>query len=259
MVSRPAAQDRILAVARPLLEEDPSTPLERVAAAAHVSRATLYRHFDSRAALLAALDLEPDPDARARILQAAVDLLGRDGLRGLAMDDVAERAGVSRATVYRLFPGKSALFAALLDAHAPFGEVGGLLHGLQGEPPERVIPELLATLARIVAPKVAILRSMMLEVTAGEPEAVEAAMGALTPLYEEVGRYFGAEVAAGRIRPIEPVLAAQAVVGPLLFNLLGQSLIGPVTGIAVAPADAAATFAQVALHGLLPTGHESTE
>jgi AcrR family transcriptional regulator len=231
-------------------------PLDQVAVAAGVSRATLYRHFDTRAHLLDALDLVPDPDARARILAAAVDALASDGLRGLSMDDVAERAGVSRATAYRLFPGKSALFAALLDEHAPFAEAGAALHRLHGEDPATAIPELLATLARLVAPKVAILRSIMLEVSSGDPEAFEAAEAALRPLYAEVGRFFGTQVAAGRIRPIEPMLAAQAVVGPLLFHLLGQPIAGPVAGFSTTPEHAAATFAQVALHGLLPIDQE---
>lgn len=254
--ARTTARDAILDAARPLLAQDSSTPLERIVAGAGLSRATFYRHFHSRAALLEALDLEPDLDARARILPAAIDLLGRDGLRGLSMDEVAERAGVSRATVYRLFPGKTALFAALLDAYAPFSQVGGALHALQGQPPEVVLPALLATLVRIVGPRVAIVRSMMLEVSTGDPEALDAAQAALRPLYAEVTGYFGAQVEAGHIRPIEPALAAHAVVGPLVLNLLSQSFMGPVTGIAVSPDDAATTFAQVALHGLLPAPQE---
>lgn len=251
-----ATYDRILDAARPLLAQDPSTPLDRIAAAAGLSRATLYRHFDTRADLLDALDLQPDPDARARILAAALDALASDGLRGLSMDDVAERAGVSRATAYRLFPGKSALFAALLDEHAPFAQAGAALHRLHGEDPDTAIPELLAILARLVAPKVAILRSIMLEVSSGDPEAFEAAQGALRPLYAEVGRFFGAQIAAGRIRPIEPLLAAQAVVGPLLLHLIGQPVAGPAAGYSTTPEHAAAVFGQVALRGLLPLDQE---
>jgi AcrR family transcriptional regulator len=256
MPQRTTAQDRILEAAGPLLADDPSASLDRIAAAAGVSRATFYRHFHDRAELLDALDLAPESDARARILAATIDLLGHRGLRALSMDEVAERAGVSRATVYRLFPGKTALFAALIDANAPFTEIGALLHGLQGHPPEVVIPQLYATLVRIVSPRIAIVRSMMLEVTAGEPEAVEAAQAALRPLYAEVARYFATQVAAGSVRPIPPLLAAQAVIGPLVFHLLSQSFAGPVAGLEITPDQAAATFAEIALRGLLPDHQE---
>lgn len=42
---------------------------------------------------------------RQRILQAAYDCVARRGLTGLTMDDTAQEAALSRATVYRYFPG----------------------------------------------------------------------------------------------------------------------------------------------------------
>lgn len=49
---------------------------------------------------------EDEPgDVRSRILGAAVAEAGRTGLGRLRVDEVARRAGVARATVYRHFPG----------------------------------------------------------------------------------------------------------------------------------------------------------
>src|SRR6202521_754278 len=84
------------------------------ASAAGVSRASFYRAFRSREALLEALNRAPEPDARERILDAALEMVGAHGLAALSMDDLANHAHVSRATLYRLFAGKSALFAALV-------------------------------------------------------------------------------------------------------------------------------------------------
>lgn len=44
-------------------------------------------------------------DVRTRILVATVDEAAASGLARLRVDDVARRAGVARATVYRHFPG----------------------------------------------------------------------------------------------------------------------------------------------------------
>jgi AcrR family transcriptional regulator len=49
---------------------------------------------------------------RAKITQAAIELHGRIGPAATTMSAVAERAGVTRATLYRHFPNESALFAA---------------------------------------------------------------------------------------------------------------------------------------------------
>jgi len=245
-------QDRILDAARTRLADDPSASLASIAADAGVSRATVYRYFASRADLFEAVDLEPDPGARERILAAAIGLIGMEGLRGMSMDELAEAAGVSRASVYRLFPGKPALFTALLAAYSPFGALEATLGRLHDRPPEEVFPELLRTVARVAGGRVPIIRSLLLEVSAGTPEAVEAAQGAIRPLFAAATAYITAQIGAGRMRPVPPVLAAQVLIGPLVFHLISQPFMGPVTGFEVDPVDAADTFAQAVLHGLLP-------
>jgi AcrR family transcriptional regulator len=54
--------------------------------------------------------------ARRAILQAAADLLLEQGMARVSMDVVAERAGVSKATIYRWWPSKERLaLDALLE------------------------------------------------------------------------------------------------------------------------------------------------
>ena len=53
--------------------------------------------------------------ARTAILTAAIDLLLEQGLHAMSMDDVAQRAGVSKATIYRWWASKELL---ALDALA---------------------------------------------------------------------------------------------------------------------------------------------
>ena len=50
-----------------------------------------------------------------RILTAALALIGRRGVRRLAMQEISEAAGVSRATLYRYFPGKEDVLRAAAD------------------------------------------------------------------------------------------------------------------------------------------------
>jgi AcrR family transcriptional regulator len=49
-----------------------------------------------------------------RILKAAGRLFARKGYAGVAMEDVAERAGLAVGTLYNYFPSKSALLLAIL-------------------------------------------------------------------------------------------------------------------------------------------------
>ena len=56
----------------------------------------------------------PDPGTQA-ILDAAVVEFERHGLRRVALEDVARRAGVSRTTIYRRFSNKDELVAAVVE------------------------------------------------------------------------------------------------------------------------------------------------
>jgi AcrR family transcriptional regulator len=55
------------------------------------------------------------PAARDRILETAYELFARRGIRDVGVDEVIERAGVAKATLYRHFPSKNDLVIAFLE------------------------------------------------------------------------------------------------------------------------------------------------
>jgi AcrR family transcriptional regulator len=59
----------------------------------------------------------PRSDRRKQLLQAAREVFVAHGYHAAAMDDIAERAGVSKPVLYQHFPGKLELYLALLDTH----------------------------------------------------------------------------------------------------------------------------------------------
>jgi len=60
----------------------------------------------------------PRQARRKQLLGAAQEVFVRQGYHAAAMDDIAERAGVSKPVLYQHFPGKLDLYLALLDQHA---------------------------------------------------------------------------------------------------------------------------------------------
>lgn len=52
---------------------------------------------------------------RAQLLDAALEVFTSQGFHAAAMDDIAERAGVSKPVLYQHFPSKLDLYLALLD------------------------------------------------------------------------------------------------------------------------------------------------
>ncbi len=57
----------------------------------------------------------PRHERRRQLLDAALEVFVSQGYHAAAMDDIAERAGVSKPVLYQHFPGKLDLYLALLD------------------------------------------------------------------------------------------------------------------------------------------------
>src|SRR5882757_3039047 len=60
--------------------------------------------------------LSSTPEVTAKVVDAALRAIARFGLTKLTVDDVAREAGISRATLYRYFPGRGAVLAAVVQA-----------------------------------------------------------------------------------------------------------------------------------------------
>src|SRR5919108_4448369 len=60
-------------------------------------------------------DRRLDHGPRERLLDTAYELFSKRGIRGVGIEEVIERAGVAKATLYRHFPSKDDLVLAFLE------------------------------------------------------------------------------------------------------------------------------------------------
>jgi AcrR family transcriptional regulator len=68
----------------------------------------------------------PRSARRAQLLDAALEVFVTHGYHSAGMDEIAERAGVSKPVLYQHFPSKLELYLALLDTSCD-----ALLHGVR--------------------------------------------------------------------------------------------------------------------------------
>ncbi len=249
-------RERILVGARGLLARGESPTVGQVARAAGVSKASFYRAFDSRRALLDALEVEPEPEAKERILESAAAMVGDGGLAGLSIDELAVRAGVSRATLYRLFPGKSALFTSLLLTYSPLEPVTSLISSMGDQPPAVVAPEIARTVARTVygsgGPRIGLLRAIFLELSSLSPDSEDAARDLLAATLGSAGAYVMQQMMAGRLRRMHPLLALQSLIGPIFFHLLTRRLAERLLGLEIEVEEAVVVLAENWLRAMRP-------
>lgn len=126
-MTRSSTAEAVLDAAAALLSRREPVTVAAVAAAAGVSRASLYRHFANRDVLVDALVRSgrvaapppPEPDARERVLDAVGEVLKRQGLAATTLESVAREAGVGTVTVYRRFGDRAGLLRAFTAERSP--------------------------------------------------------------------------------------------------------------------------------------------
>jgi AcrR family transcriptional regulator len=168
------------------------------------------------------------------------------------MDELASEAGVSRANLYRLFPGKTALFRAILLAYSPFEPVMAVFARAGNRPPEEVIREIVLTAYRTVAGHTGIVRTLLLEVTSMTPEFAQAFAETGLRAFGTFAQYLADQMAAGRLRRMHPMLAVQSLVGGVIFHMLATPVMSQATVDVPAGEDVALQFANIWLRGMRP-------
>jgi AcrR family transcriptional regulator len=252
LAADPTIRRKVMSAAREILTEDAGAPVAVIADRAGVSRATFYRHFGSRASLLESVSLEPRPAARERILAAARDMLVTTSLAGLSMEDLAKAADVSRGTLYRTMPGKAALLQGLIEAYSPFEAIQSIISRHHDDPPEVVLPLIGRAIVGVAGQRLGLMRAIFHEVTSGSWAAVEGMRPMFLGTLGSLAEYISGQMAAGRVRRMHPLLALQAVIGPIFFHLMSRPTIERVVGLPMDPEHAVDELVAAVLEGLAP-------
>jgi AcrR family transcriptional regulator len=251
-VSPDKSRDDVLAAARRACADDRQPTMEEFAAAAGVAVRTLYRLFGSRDALLREAGCAQEPTARQRVLDAALDQVGRGGLAELSMDELAATAGVSRATLYRLFPGKSALFGELIRAFSPWEPVADVIDAMPEGHPEDVMPAVAQAIANAMQGRVGVLLRVVFELLQGDPDTAEGARESMARGLPDLLGYLTNQMRAGRVRQMQPVLAIQLLAGPIVVHLLTRPLAEALIGFETPESELLDEIAHAWLRAMAP-------
>jgi AcrR family transcriptional regulator len=157
--------------------------------------------------------------AHKAILEAAAELLLDRGLAAVSMDAVAERAGVSKATIYRWWPTKETLALDALymrwAAAAPVPRDTGSLRD--------DLLELLRPWVDLVrrGPYARVIGALVTEARTDPVFAAEYRQHVVEPRRSQAREIFERAIARGEVRPdIDLEVALDLIYGPLYHRLL---------------------------------------
>ena len=196
------------------------------------------------------------PDARpAEILAAALELFAEKGFSATRMEDVAKRAGLSKAGVYLYFEDKMALLKALVAEMA--GATISVARGIV-EQHEGPVAPLLATIFTFLARQLRDTRfPELLKVVLSESRAhpdigrlyLDSVIAQGLPLFEGLIRR---GIASGEFRPVDAAHAVKTLIAPMLLAAIWKSVLEPLGADALDIEAYAAQHMDICLKGLAP-------
>ena len=155
-------------------------------------------------------------ESHAAILQAALELVVEDGLRGTTIEGIAARAGVGKATIYRRWKTKEELFMEALQAIAfalPDPDTGSLRGDV-----EAIITFNLEHATR----NAALLMPRLMVEAADDPDLFAVMQQVLVEPRREVLRtILRRAVERGEMREdVDPEVAIDLLIGPFIYAVL---------------------------------------
>lgn len=157
----------------------------------------------------------PRPASRRdQILDAAMTCFASAGFRGTTTREIASRVGLTEAALYRHFPSKEALYAAIIARKIEAPDLTAHLEAAASDGDDRaVLGGLAHTLVQRVEADPAFLRILLFTALEGHSLAEPFFAARVRSIREFLSGYVARRIEAGAFRSVDPVIAARAFLG----------------------------------------------
>lgn len=190
-------------------------------------------------------------ERREQIVRVATDLFAREGFKGATTREIARRAGISEAVIFKHFAKKEDLYKAIIDSRCSDTEGGPRLIGMLKDKSGR---EVFTTVAVYLLEEHQKDPSFMrlLTYSALEQHSLSElfiktrAMELLGFLEDKIGEL----IREGSMREVDPALAARAFIGMVDHYSIGQELYGFKRYFKRPLEEVAAAFVDIFLEGI---------
>jgi AcrR family transcriptional regulator len=155
--------------------------------------------------------------ARRAILQAANELLESEGFTAVTVEKIAERAGVSKATVYRWWPNRAAVvmdgFLSTVSSEVPFPHTGHAREDIRLH---------MRRLTEALSGKIGQTVAALIAEGQADPELAEALRSRwLSVRRAEAREILELGIERGELREdLDPEVAVDILYGPIYYRLL---------------------------------------
>lgn len=162
-------------------------------------------------------------ETRARILAAAREIFEKHGTRGTTTREVAERAGVNEATLFRHFGSKAALLGAMRESSCAFEEFRSVVSSVQGEDLGRDLHAIANAMVGNMVDQRNLMCISLAEDSLGTADLDTPEWRGPSQSLQLLAGYFADRKAEGRVRG-EPDMLARAFLGFMFQYVVARKL-----------------------------------
>ena len=158
-------------------------------------------------------------DRPEQIIKAALEVFGECGLANARLQDIAERAGVSKGTIYLYFPNKEELFREMIRQTAVAAIERAEQANVPGTPGNQLLAFMRGYWAFVRSPVfITIYRLVLAELHQFPDLAKFYADEVIARGQKLIGGIIRRGIDAGEFREIDPMVAARMVVALTIMN-----------------------------------------
>ncbi len=192
-------------------------------------------------------------DRRNQILATATELFARQGFEGTTTRQIAERARVNEAIIFRHFPSKEELYWAVIEHQCQLSHGRADIEArLQsGTDDHETFVGIADDFLRRREQDDRLGRLLLFTALENHGLSHRFFQTHIAQLYERIGEYIRERIDAGAFRATDPVLAARAFLGMLVYHFMIQELFGARNHLKKTRREVAEELVDIWLHGMI--------
>ena len=188
-------------------------------------------------------------ERKASLIESATVLFAAKGFNGTKTREIAERAGVSEALVFKHFPTKKHLYAAILAEQSPVPRMLSEIKKLADRRQDKKVFSLIAqTVVVHGVPDPDLMRLLLFSALEGHKLSDMFFQNHVRVFHEFLAKYIDRRIRDGAFRKVDSLLVARAFMGILIeHRLLTHLFRMPVSN---PPQEIMSTFVDLFLDGI---------
>ena len=195
-------------------------------------------------------------DRRQQIMQVTMELFGRQGFEGTTTRQIAERARVNEALIFRHFTGKEDLYWAIIEDKCQVASRRAELQKkLQGNGGDRqAFAAIAEDIIRRRTKEITLTRLLFFTGLENHRLAHRFFRTHVAQYYEVLADHIRKRIREGVFRPVDPLLAGRGFLSMVIHHVLIQELFGGKRYQKFSPRRVGQVLADIWVEGLLARG-----